>query len=171
MLIRNKEMRHIYYFASSIIWILTPLLMLSACKVDNSSRRQQEVANRGAGVMPFDLDRTTHIFEKQEDGGLQQVLSDDQDATQIELIQSHLKEESERFSKGDFHDPAMIHGESMPGLHALVMGHEKVEIIYAALENGGQIHYIAQDTSMIRAIHQWFDAQLSDHGHHAQGHH
>jgi hypothetical protein len=39
--------------------------------------RQEQVAEAGSEVMPFDLERTTHIFEKLENGGLQQVISDD----------------------------------------------------------------------------------------------
>ena len=64
--------------------------------------RQEQVAEAGSEVMPFDLERTTHIFEKLDNGGLQQVISDDGDDEQIELIQIHLAEEAERFSKGDF---------------------------------------------------------------------
>ena len=145
-------------------------LTLVACQ-HNQESRQDEVADRGASVMPFDLERTTHIFEKLDSGGLQQVLSDDLDADQIGLIQSHLSEEALLFSQGDFHDPEMIHGHAMPGLHDLMMGYEKIDIEYAALENGGQITYVTQDDAMIDAIHKWFDAQLSDHGDHAQGHH
>lgn len=34
----------------------------------------------------------------------------------VALIRSHLAEEAERFARGDFHDPAMIHGDDMAGL-------------------------------------------------------
>ena len=55
--------------------------------------RHTEVARAGAAVMPFDLDRTTHIFETTERGGLQQVLSDDGDPEQIRSIREHLSDE------------------------------------------------------------------------------
>jgi hypothetical protein len=49
--------------------------------------RQAEVAQRGATVMPFDLDRTTHRFTKSPTGGVQSVVADDPaDATQIGRI-------------------------------------------------------------------------------------
>ena len=67
--------------------------------------RLAEVAAMGAQVMPFDLERTTHIFEKRDNGGLQQVVSDDGDTLQVELIRAHLAEEVERFGKGDFQTP------------------------------------------------------------------
>jgi hypothetical protein len=130
--------------------------------------RLAEVAAKGAEVMPFDLERTTHIFEKRADGGLQQVISDDGDAAQIELIRAHLAEEAERFSQGDFHDPQMIHGENMAGLHQLMTGFQRLTLEYSDIENGAQILYTTPDPELVTALHNWFDAQLSDHGPHAQ---
>ena len=96
------------------------------------------------------------------------MLSDDQDARQIELIRGHLADEAERFSRGDFHDPAMIHGENMAGLHQLATSYERMTIAYSEVENGAQILYTTEDAELIEALHDWFDAQLSDHGPHAQ---
>lgn len=133
-----------------------------------ATERQAEVAEKGAEVMPFDLDATTHIFEKNADGGLQQVIADNPaDSEQIVLIRSHLAEEAERFQQGDFHDPAMIHGDDMAGLHALMMGAGQIEITYSDLPDGAQILYTTTDAELIDAIHSWFDAQVSDHGQHA----
>ncbi|MEZ4698838.1 MAG: hypothetical protein R2834_00790 [Rhodothermales bacterium] len=143
---------------------------LAGCRSAEPTARQAVVAERGSMVMPFDLDRTTHHFEKLPDGGRQQVVTDDGDAGQIALIQSHLAEEAERFSRGDFHDPAMIHGDHMAGMHELVMGHDRIEIAYTPLPDGGQILYTTDDPALVEAIHAWFDAQVSDHGHHAQDH-
>ncbi|MCB0037933.1 MAG: hypothetical protein KDE51_28060 [Anaerolineales bacterium] len=61
------------------------------------SGRRAEVAELGRQVMPFDLERTTHVFDKQDFGGVQQVLSDDSDPEQIALIQTHLQEEFASF--------------------------------------------------------------------------
>ena len=151
--------------------ILLVCLCLFGCENQQTTTHQEEVAERGAEVMGFDLDRSTHIFEKIENGGRQQVISDDNDPEQIKLIQEHMEEIYGQFSAGNFHGPEMIHGEHMPGLHELVMGHEKISIEYSELENGGQILYTTEDAGMVDAIHAWFDAQVSDHGHHAQGHH
>ena len=121
--------------------------------------------------MPFDLEQTTHMFQKLDDGGLQKVVvKDPSNKKQIALIQAHLKEESEKFRKGDFSDPAKIHGEDMPGLAQLKAGAAKVDIRYTALPDGAQIRYTAKDPKLVAALHQWFAAQLSDHGHHASGH-
>ena len=133
--------------------------------------RQQEVAVRGSKVMPFDLEQTTHVFQKLDDGGLQKVVvKDPSNGKQAALIQAHLKEEAEKFRKGDFSDPAKIHGEDMPGLVDLKAGAGEIEVRYTPLPDGAQIRYTTKDPKLVMALHQWFTAQLSDHGHHASGH-
>ena len=133
------------------------------------AEHQAEVAAAGAQVMPFDLDATTHFFEKTEYGGIQEVVADSVDPHQVALIREHLEEEAERFARGDFHDPAMIHGEDMAGLHELVLGHERLAIAYGEIELGARIVYRAEEPALVSAIHDWFDAQLRDHGDHASG--
>ena len=52
--------------------------------------REGAVAVRGAEVMPFDLEQTTHIFEKLDTGGRQQVIADDPvDSAEEFLCQTH----------------------------------------------------------------------------------
>jgi len=115
--------------------------------------RQEEVAERGSEVMPFDLERTTHLFEKTVYGGLQQVLSDDGDREQIALIQAHLQEETLQFQQGDFEDPAQIHGDEMPGLAVLRADYGQIEVVYTPLSDGAQIDYKAETPELIAAIH------------------
>lgn len=146
---------------------LTILLIAAGC-TPSPPDRQAEVAERGAEVMPFDLERTTHIFEKFADGGLQQIVSDDGDSAQVQLIRSHLEEEAARFALGDFHDPSMIHGDDMAGLHELVMGADRLTMVYSDLDQGGQILFTTEDADLVEALHAWFDQQVADHGDHAR---
>jgi hypothetical protein len=151
---------------SSVVFVV-----LFATAILPAQTRQGEVAARGAKVMPFDLEQTTHVFQKLDDGGLQKVVvKDPSNKKQIALIQSHLREESEKFRKGDFSDPAKIHGEDMPGLAQLKAGAAKIAIGYTALPDGAQIRYAAKDPKLVAALHQLFSAQVSDHGHHVSGH-
>ena len=163
---------------SFVLWVVAAALVaaLAGCSSSGTleeisssvTERQELVATRGAEVMPFDLERTTHIFEKQEKGGLQQVIADDPgDEEQIGLIRTHLAEEAERFQQGDFHDPAMIHGEDMAGLHELMLGAERITVTFSELPDGAQIVYTTDDPELVSAIHAWFDMQVADHGDHA----
>jgi len=132
-------------------------------------KRLDEVAERGTHVMPFDLEKTTHVFSKTANGGIQQVIAKDKsDSEQIQLIRDHLLEISEEFRQGVFSKPAQIHGGDMPGLAELETANPgQMKIEYTALPDGAQINYSTKLPQFIRAIHQWFDAQLSDHARHA----
>jgi hypothetical protein len=133
--------------------------------------RRHEVAERGARVMPFDLEKTVHLFQALDDGGLQRVTAKDpHDTAQIALIRSHLKEEAERFRHGDFGDPARIHGADMPGLAELSEGAARIEIRQTDLPDGAEIRYASRDPALVEALHRWFQAQLHDHGRHAVSH-
>ena len=103
--------------------------MLSTTAVLQAQTRQEEIAKRGAKVMSFSLEQTTHVFQKLDDGGLQKVVvKDPSNKKQIALIQGHLKQESEKFQKGDFSDPAKIQGDDKPGCAELKEGAGKLEL-------------------------------------------
>jgi len=130
-----------------------------------TASQQTMVHDMGNQVMPFDLGKTTHIFEMTESGGIQQVIADDPgDSTQIALIQQHIQHETMLFSAGNFSDPSSLHGDDMPGVRELSSGAAQIKIEFTALPNGGQITFTTQDLHLITAIHRWFGAQLSDHG-------
>lgn len=125
----------------------------------------------GGHVMPFDLNKTEHVFFATPSGGIEKVTArDPNDAQQIALIQQHLQHEAERFSAGDFSDPAMIHGQDMPGLAEMQAGGKKITYSYTPLKTGASISYDSADARLVGAIHRWFTAQLNDHGHDASPH-
>jgi hypothetical protein len=130
--------------------------------------RQAEVAARGAQVMPFDLDATTHLFQPRADGGVQQVTADNaSDTEQIALIRAHLQAEASKFQRGDFSDATTIHGHDMPGIAQLRAGYERIAVVYTELSNGAELRYTTDDPALVAALHDWFAAQTSDHGEHA----
>jgi hypothetical protein len=108
---------------------------------------------------------------------LQQVIvKDKDDIEQIKLIRGHLLKNSEDFKTGNYSDPIKRHGGRIPGLAELRKAHpDQLNIQYQELPTygrGGQISYSANRSLLIHAIHHWFDAQLSEHAHHAMlGHH
>jgi hypothetical protein len=152
--------------------VLTALAAVSVIGVSSGwfgDDRQDVVAERGAQVMPFDLDATTHSFVPTAAGGLQTVVADDpSDPEQIELIQQHLQEEATAFGRGDFGDPAQIHGADMPGLAALQDGADRIDVEYRSRDDGAELTYTTDDPLLVAALHDWFAAQTSDHGQHAE---
>lgn len=146
------------------------VIMSSAYALEKASEeRLDEVARRGVFVMPFDLDLTVHVFSKKVTGGLQQVVvKDPADAEQIILIREHLIKIVDEFRQRDFSDPANIHGDNMPGLKELHQAKpSELSIVYNDLPKGAEVMYSSDKSALIKAIHQWFDAQLSDHARHA----
>lgn len=136
---------------------------------EGQTSRQESVAERGRTVMPFDLEETTHHFTPTGSGGVQDVVADQpDDEKQITLIRTHLKQEAKAFGQGDFGDPAKIHGDSMPGLAALEEGYERIEVRYEDRTDGATLTYTADEPALVDALHDWFEAQLSDHGDHAE---
>lgn len=135
--------------------------------------RQDAVKERGADVMPFALNATTHIFTKTKTGGIQQVVAKSaKDMEQTRLIREHMKEIANQFSKGNFSGPGHIHGDDMPGLAELKQADPSaIKVQYREIKSGGRIAYTTSNPELIAALHKWFDAQLSDHGHDAmEGH-
>ena len=45
---------------------------------------------------------------------------------------------------------------------------EEMDIRYSDLPNGAKIEYETNEPALVAALHAWFDAQLSDHGDHAE---
>ncbi len=129
------------------------------------TNRRAQVEARGAQVMPFDQSRTTHIFRTTPTGGLQTVVvKNPHDVKQIALIRGHLRNEAKRFAAGDFSDPMAIHGMKMPGLDALRRNASRVRVEYSSTPLGARIAYTASDPELVGALHDWFEAQLMDHG-------
>lgn len=152
------------FFATSPVYAIEPA----------DEQRLEDVAERGRHVMPFDLEKTVHVFSKTQTGGIQKVIAKEpSDSEQVRLIRKHLSEISVEFQQGDFSNPARIHGEDMPGLQQLSTAEQgQIEIDYQTIPSGAQINYSSDRPALIEAIHQWFDAQLSDHARHAvPGHH
>ena len=161
----KKIMKYLFTSAFSLLFLVTPIHAVEKA----SEERLDEIVQRGIHVMPFDLELTTHVFSKTPKGGVQEVIvKNTDDCEQIKLIREHLTKIATEFKQGDFSNPAKIHGDGMAGLDALRKAKSKqIKIEYQDLPNGARITYSTDEAVLTTAIHQWFDAQLSDHARHA----
>ena len=156
----TKHSRQRWDFSRSIA-----LFLALGCTVALGETTQEHVHHMGHSVMPFDLAKTTHIFRMTDSGGVERVIV--KDATvkdQVALIQQHLEHEAEAFQRGDYSDPASLHGADMPGLKDLQVGAAQIKVSYSALPTGAEIIFETTDLHLLTAIHRWFGAQLSEHG-------
>ena len=161
-------MKNSWVIFGTFAMTLLSTAVTSAAETGHPSR-QEEVARKGAGIMPFDLRRTTHFFADTSTGGVETVTANgSHDVEQITLIRAHLTEEARRLARGDFSDPAAIHGMDMPGLATLTAAGHLLSVEYMTVPNGASITYSSRDKKVVAAIHDWFAAQRSDHGAHAR---
>ncbi|MFZ0134657.1 MAG: hypothetical protein WAK95_19125 [Desulfobacterales bacterium] len=131
----------------------------------SAQTRQEHVHQAAQRVMPFDVAKTVHVFEMTQTGGVLRVIAKDPGAAdQVALIRKHLQGEAEKFQKGDFGDPASLHGGNMPGLKDLQAGAARIKVTYAELPAGAEITFLTPDLQLLTALHRWFGAQLSEHG-------
>lgn len=165
---RNRRMKRL---AASMLAVLGTAVV-SPLTLADVTPRQREIEQHSADVMPFSLAASTHIFTKTADGGIQRVVTKHPDAKQAALIRGHLAMIARRFSAGDFGAPERIHGNDMPGLAVLRAARPgELKIDYRDVRDGGEIVYRSEQPRLVAAIHEWFDAQLSDHGHDAMAGH
>ena len=141
------------------------VVVLLNCAPVTAQTKQEHVHQMAAGVMPFDVSKTVHIFQMTETGGVERVVAKDASASdQIRLIQQHLQREAARFQRGDYSDPATLHGTTMPGLKELQNGGARIKISYISLPAGAEVRFETSDLHLLTALHRWFGAQLSEHG-------
>ncbi len=131
-----------------------------------SPNRVDEVQQRTQQVVPYALDQTQFTFTKTVHGGIQHVVAKSADnIQQIKLIQANLLKMTNDFRKGDFSVTYHIHGADMPGLPQLKKAEtDDIKYEYKALPNGAQIHYSTEYPQYVQALHDWFDAQMKEHG-------
>lgn len=149
-------------------FILIGLLLFSttASALEKNAQTVDEVHQRVQQVVPYRLDQVRQTFTKTVHGGVQHLVAKSADDTrQIKLIQAHLSEIANQFRKGDFSVTERMHGADMPGLARLKTAKtDDIKFEYKALDNGAQIHYSTEYPQFVQALHEWFDAQISEHG-------
>ncbi|HEV2111906.1 MAG TPA: hypothetical protein VGT99_11175 [Gammaproteobacteria bacterium] len=111
----------------------------------------------GAPAVPFNRHNSTQVFQKNQSGGIQQVVAkDSNDKALVAAIRSYLEAEAERFGKGDYSGPF----KGVRYLKAVKPG--QISIIYRHVSAGAAIDYVGADTAAVDAIHKWLDAEISD---------
>lgn len=128
--------------------------------------REAAIRALSSDVMPFDMARTTHVFTKSPSGGVQRVVTKNPgDAAQAVLVRAHLRSIAAQFERRDFAGPTHVHGVEMPGLAALrAAPPDDLRIHYRDVPAGAEIEYFSAKSALVEALHDWFDAQLTDHG-------
>jgi len=125
--------------------------------------------SRGAQVMGFDQDKTTHHFLLFADGGAIDISANDKNDGPEELranrdaIRGHLPHIAKMFGDGDFSNPMLIHGPNVPGTKELAALKTKVTYVYMETDRGGRVNITTTDPDALAALHKFLRFQISDH--------
>ena len=110
--------------------------------------------------MPFDQSHATHMFLSSTTGGAIEIVVRDLNQRQSIWCVRTL-EEAARFARGDYSDPAYIHGAAMPGL-SRCRGRVPRRVRYLETPAGAAITFATADSDLVTAIHAWLTAQEQD---------
>ncbi len=116
-----------------------------------------------APTASFNTHNSTQAFQKNQDGGLQQVTAKDPNGKDlIAAIRTQLEAEAQRFGDGHYVDSR---GKAVPGVQYLkAVKPSEISIIYRNVTAGAAIDYVGKDSGAVDAIHKWLDAEISDQG-------
>jgi hypothetical protein len=119
---------------------------------------------RGAHVMGFDQQKTTHHFYLYPDGGAIDVSANDpNDQADITAARAHLPHVAKMFSDGDFSAPVLVHATDVPGTADLARLKDRVTYRYEETPRGGRVSIVTADPDALAALHQFLRFQIADH--------
>ena len=119
--------------------------------------------NRGQMAMGVDQYQSKHRFTPTPDGGTIELQSDTGDSLDVAQIRAHLKLIQHAFKAGDFSTPTFVHAHAMPGSSAMSANSKLIEYSYKDLPRGGEVRITSSDKIAVKAIHDFLDAQSSEH--------
>lgn len=119
---------------------------------------------RGAEVMGFDQDKTTHHFYLYPDGGAIDVsVKEAADTTDLTAIRSHLPHIAMMFGMGDFNAPMMVHDTQVPGTAEMTALKDRIAYRYLETPKGGRVDIATTDADALKAVHAFLKYQIADH--------
>ena len=143
------------------------ILGLAAAASESMAAPQDHHAadRRGAGVMGFDQQATTHHFFLFTDGGAIDVAANDPaDTTNRDAIRSHLPHIATMFGNGDFAAPMLVHDSTnVPGTATMTARRDRIRYRYMETPKGGRVNIVTTDPEALAAVHAFLTFQIADH--------
>lgn len=119
---------------------------------------------RGAEVMGFDQDKTTHHFYLYPDGGAIDVgVKDPKDTTNRDAIRAHLPHIAMMFGSGNFEAPMLVHATDVPGTRELTALKDRVAYKFVETPAGGRVEITTTDPAALKAVYAFLRFQITDH--------
>lgn len=130
----------------------------------SGDQRHADVNRRGAQVMGFEQEKTTHHFYLYPDGGAIDVaVNDAADGTNLEAIRAHLPHIAMLFGAGNFEAPMLVHDTNVPGTAQMAQWKDRITYSYVETPKGGRVDIRTADAGALAAIHAFLEFQIIDH--------
>jgi hypothetical protein len=144
--------------------IIIATLASAAMSGAQQSTQPGSLDERGAHVMGFDQQKTTHHFYLYPDGGAIDVAANDpNDLADIPAARSHLPHIAKMFGEGDFSAPALVHATNVPGTADLARLKDRLSYRYEETPRGGRVNIVTADPDALAALHRFLRFQIADH--------
>lgn len=121
------------------------------------------VQERGKAVMGVDQYTSQHQFVPLPDGGRIVLARDPSDSVGVATIRAHMADIAQRFSRGDFALPSMVHAMDVPGTEAMAAGRDRISYAADAVPGGGAVRITTSDPELVKAVHEFLGFQAGDH--------
>jgi len=140
------------------------VLFAFLCLVFLSAVAAPPARQQAAPATPFNAQNSNQAFQMNPSGGIQQLVAKDpNDKALVAAIRGYLEAEATRFGAGDYAGLVKVGGKDVPAAQYLKKVQPgQMSIIYRNVGSGAAIDYIGKDAATVTAIHDWFDALLSD---------
>jgi hypothetical protein len=143
--------------------ILTIALLTAVpgfCQQDHMT----EMNNRGAQVMGFSQEKTTHHFVLTFDGGVIDVRANDvKDTKSRAEIRMHFQHIVSMFANGDFTDPMLVHATNVPGTAVMKQRKDELHWDFVETPRGAKLVITADNKPALDALHEFLRFQIEDH--------
>jgi predicted double-glycine peptidase len=128
------------------------------------AQRHEGVSERGDHAMGFSHEKTTHHFRLASDGGgIEVVVNDPNDTASLDQIRMHLTHIAKLFKEGNFNLPMLIHGETPPGVDAMIRLKSDINYEFERFDRGARVRIATSNAEAIEAIHEFLRYQIRDH--------
>lgn len=145
-------------------FLIYATLFLCAASAQEHQDPHRAMHERGARVMGFDQEKTTHHFFMYSDGGAIDVSANAKEDTESrDAIHSHLPHVAVMFGDGDFSAPVLVHAQDPPGARVLAERKDHIRYTYVETPGGGKVDIVTHDEKALEALHAFLRFQITDH--------
>ena len=147
-----------------VITVAWALIAISAVTARQQQDQHSQMNQRGAQIMGFDQEKTTHHFYLYADGGAIDVaVNDASDRANLDAIRAHLPHIAMLFGAGNFEAPMLVHDTKVPGTAEMGKLKDRITYKYAETPKGGRVNIITTDAEALKAVHAFLKFQIADH--------